>query len=184
MTVPNRRIMEAAILTLAAMILIFGLYLIFKPSPEGDEFRPYKYHDWLGTRSSLPPNGTVRHSFEAREGQLIEASVSYPRYMTEIVGDPLAEILPSISVTITDPGGNVLLEQKDIQDATGILYIEKTGTHHIDVVNNQDRLFSASISVWTIEKTPPLWYNFGLLVIFMSLPVFTLAGWLFLSRRG
>lgn len=171
---------EVFALTFGAMILVFGIYLIVRPSPEGDEFRPYKYYDWLGTQASLKPHSVVTHSFEAHEGELIEVRV----LLMGVEGDPSPmQFEHSFSVSLTDPAGNVLIDHKDAQEAYGIIPIKQTGKHEIKLENNNDYLYNISAGVYIVEKTPPLWANVGPMFVFMSLPAFILGVWLLLVRR-
>jgi len=177
------RIAEAVILAFGAMILIFGIYIMLRPDPEGNDREPYRYVDWLGTPAKLEPMGTVSHSFHATEGQLISASVSRPRYTTELINDPLYNVIPDISITVMDPKENVLLELENVDQGGNIFRIKNTGDHRIDVVNNDDRLYDFSFDVWTVEKRVSPLLAFGSMLVFMSLPVIALAVWLFVVRR-
>jgi hypothetical protein len=171
---------EAFALTFGAMILVFGIYLIVGPSPEGDEFRPYKYYDWLGTQAAVQPNSIMSHSFEAREGELIEVRV----LLMATFGDPFPERFEhSFAVSLTDPTGAVLMDHKDTSEAYGVIAIKQTGKHEIKIVNSGDYLYNISVGVYIVEKTLPLWGNVGLMLVSMSLPAFVLAAWLFLARR-
>lgn len=175
-------IFTAVIFTIASLIAIYGAYLIYRPSPESDDLMPYRSIQWLGTQAQLEPRGSVNHSFHVSKNQLVQVDIS-PRYLTEIVGDPLREIYANISISITDPEGIVLLDQKNVNDAGDILSIEHTGEHNIQILNNQDRRFAVSISVWTVEQKRSPSESFNLMIMFMSLPVFLLGIWLFVAKH-
>ncbi|MGH9993369.1 MAG: hypothetical protein ACREAZ_12165 [Nitrososphaera sp.] len=176
---PEIKVSIAVIFTIASVLLIFGIWTIVRPSPDNDDDPRLFYIDWLGTQANIEPFGVVGHSFYATKGQLIEVRVSQPGY------DPLLPLDPSMSVTFSDPDGNFLIDQKTVEATNTVLLIEQTGTYHIEVTNNQDQQLNIGINVYSVErKAVDHFEAFGSMLSLMSIPIFLLGVWLFVTRSA
>lgn len=129
------------------------------------------------------PKSTNMYSFEADEDQLLLFRVSAGYSQTD-ASDIGVNIPVSISATVTDPSGIVLWEQKNVQwaDDGSPLRMQKGGKYQVEIVNNQNRPLHGGFTVTEFIRTPHMDFYYTM-VIFLSLPVITLAIWLFAVRR-
>jgi len=178
-------------LTIAAIILISGLYIRFGFASDGNLVsEPYTYYENMKESSfGIGPMGTKLQTFEGHAGEKISLRLFVnPSSQGQMPANG-PEPLPRIQVNVTDSSGKRLAYDENVGRNYSIqpIEIENEGQVSVGLRNLEDQPIDVTMHIGKGRTQQPFdngMENFSNWLMIVSAPIFGLGIWLLIPKRN